>query len=101
LHRPLPPTLFPYTTLFRSYPRLRLAKFKNIFGERTALRSLRRKSIFSSPGLSPTVNPLFSQGMHRDHQRWYSHRLNRDMGVAIRSEERRVGQEGRARIGGD
>jgi len=21
--------------------------------------------------------------MHRDHQRWYSHRLNRDMGVAI------------------
>src|SRR5437016_12343804 len=66
-----------------SYPRLRLAKFKNIFCERTALRSLRRKSIFSSPGLSPTVNPLFSQGMHRDHQRWYSHRLNRDMGVAI------------------
>ena len=21
--------------------------------------------------------------MHRDHQRWYSHRLNREMGVAI------------------
>ena len=21
--------------------------------------------------------------MHRDHQRWYSHRLNRDMGVAV------------------
>src|SRR5437879_12182435 len=21
--------------------------------------------------------------MHRDHQRWYSHRLNRDMGIAI------------------
>ena len=21
--------------------------------------------------------------MHRDHQYWYSHRLNRDMGVAI------------------
>src|SRR5206468_178537 len=26
---------------------------------------------------------LSSHGMHRDHQRWYSHRLNRDMGVAI------------------
>src|SRR5438046_10664958 len=35
------------------------------------------------PSLSPTVNPLSSQAMHRDHQRWYSHRLNRDMGVAI------------------
>jgi esterase/lipase superfamily enzyme len=34
-------------------------------------------------GLSLTLNPLFSQAMHRDHQRWYSHRLNRDMGVAI------------------
>ena len=36
-----------------------------------------------TPGLSLTVNSLFSQAMHRDHQRWYSHRLNRDMGVAI------------------
>src|SRR5262245_36063576 len=35
------------------------------------------------PGLSPAVNPLSSQAMHRDHQRWYSHRLNRDMGVAV------------------
>ena len=35
------------------------------------------------PGLRPTVNPVSSHGMHRDHQRWYSHRLNRDMGVAI------------------
>ena len=34
-------------------------------------------------GLSPRVNPLSSYGMHRDHQRWYSHRLNRDMGVAV------------------
>jgi esterase/lipase superfamily enzyme len=37
----------------------------------------------SKPGLSTTVNPLSSQAMHRDHQYWYSHRLNRDMGVAI------------------
>jgi len=36
-----------------------------------------------TPGLRPTVNPVSSDGMHRDHQRWYSHRLNRDMGVAI------------------
>ena len=35
------------------------------------------------PGLSPTANPLSSEGMHRDYQHWYSHRLNRDMGVAI------------------
>src|SRR5213078_4567002 len=54
-----------------------------MFCERTALGSLRSKSIFSSPGLSPTVNPVSSAGMHRDHQRWYSHRLNRDMGDAI------------------
>jgi hypothetical protein len=47
------------------------------------VRSLRSKSIFSSPGLRLTVNPVSSHGMHRDHQRWYSHRLNRDMGVAI------------------
>src|SRR6476620_5466238 len=33
--------------------------------------------------LRPTVNPVFSHDMHRDHHRWYSHRLNRDMGVAI------------------
>ena len=33
--------------------------------------------------LEPGVNPLSSQAMHRDYQRWYSHRLNRDMGVAI------------------
>src|SRR5438105_2854173 len=67
----------------KNFPRLRPARFRNIFCERTALRSLRSKSIFSSPGLSPSVNPLFSQAMHRDHQRWYSHRLNRDMGVAV------------------
>ena len=35
------------------------------------------------PGLSPSVNPVSSQGMHRDYHRWYSHRLNRDMGVAV------------------
>ena len=35
------------------------------------------------PGLSPTFNPVSSQGMHRDYHRWYSHRLNRDMGVAV------------------
>ena len=34
-------------------------------------------------GLSPTVNPLFSQAMHREYHRWYSHRLNRDMGVVV------------------
>jgi esterase/lipase superfamily enzyme len=34
-------------------------------------------------GLSPIINPLSSHGMHRDHQCWYSHRLNRHMGVAI------------------
>ena len=33
--------------------------------------------------LRPTVNPISSHGMHRDHQHWYSHRLNRYMGVAI------------------
>src|SRR5947207_13137137 len=67
----------------KNFPKLRPARFRNIFCERTALRSLRSKSVFSSPGLSSSVNPLFSQAMHRDHQRWYSHRLNRDMGVAI------------------
>ena len=36
------------------------ALFKNIFCERTALRSLRSKSILSSPGLSPIVNQLSS-----------------------------------------
>src|SRR4030095_268493 len=36
-----------------------------------------------TPGLRLTVNPVSSHGMPRDHQRWYSHRLNRDMGVAI------------------
>src|SRR5438128_11941799 len=35
------------------------------------------------PGLSPRGNPLLSHAMHRNHQCWYSHRLNRDMGVAI------------------
>src|SRR5207249_2217288 len=43
--------------------------------------------VFSSgrcePRLSPTVNPVSSQGMHRDYHRWYSERLNRDMGVAV------------------
>ena len=42
----------------------------------SAARSLRAS-------LSPTVNPLSSQAMHRDHQCWYSDRLNRYMGVAI------------------
>jgi len=36
-----------------------------------------------NPGLSPTVDQLSSQAMHRDHQCWYSQRLNRYMGVAI------------------
>src|SRR5207248_8894493 len=35
------------------------------------------------PALSLTVNSVSSRDMHRDHQRWYSHRLNRDMGVAV------------------
>gem|GEM_PF-6521552 len=35
------------------------------------------------PGLRLTANPVSSHGMHRDHHRWYSYRLNRDMGVAI------------------
>src|SRR5437764_13426054 len=35
------------------------------------------------PGLSPRGNPLLSHAMHRNHQCWYSHRLNRNMGVAI------------------
>src|SRR5213075_147895 len=37
----------------------------------------------TSPALCEIINPLFSPSMHRDHQRWYSHRLSRDMGVAI------------------
>ena len=32
--------------------------------------------------MSPRVNQLSSYRMHRDRQYWYSHRLNRDMGVA-------------------
>jgi hypothetical protein len=28
-------------------------------------------------GLRPTVNPVSSHGMQRDHHRWYSHRLDR------------------------
>src|ERR1700693_4218575 len=35
------------------------------------------------PRLSSTANPLSSPAMHRDHQRWYSHRLSRDMGVNV------------------
>jgi esterase/lipase superfamily enzyme len=38
---------------------------------------------FDQTGLSLTADPVFSQAMHRDHHRWYSHRLNRDMGVAV------------------
>src|SRR5215831_13701830 len=46
-------------------------------------RYCRRAHAILTPGLSPTVDPLSSQAMHRDHQCWYSHRLNRHMGVAI------------------
>ena len=34
-------------------------------------------------GLELDRQPGILAGMHRDHQRWYSHRLNRDMGVAV------------------
>src|SRR4051794_40386210 len=34
-------------------------------------------------GLSLTIKPVSSPDMHRDHQRWYSHRLSRDMGVNV------------------
>src|SRR5450759_5942147 len=36
-----------------------------------------------TPGLSLTVGQVSSPVMHREHHRWYSHRLNRDMGVAV------------------
>jgi esterase/lipase superfamily enzyme len=29
------------------------------------------------------TSPVFSRNMHREHQRWYSHRLNREMGVNV------------------
>ena len=45
--------------------------------------TLRASHVIVTPGLRLNVNPVSSHGMHRDHQRWYSHRLNRDMGVAI------------------
>src|SRR6266550_2386693 len=44
--------------------------------ENRCLRSC--KKIFLRPCF-----PERLKRMHRDHQRWYSHRLNRDMGVAI------------------
>jgi hypothetical protein len=42
------------------------------------IRGLDRNS-----ALEPDYQPAILATMHRDHQYWYSQRLNRDMGVAI------------------
>src|SRR5690242_20569206 len=62
---------------------------KSLYKKRSSLVNRRGSDarvadrILPTGSLSPGFNPVFWPGMHRDHHRWYSHRLSRDMGVNV------------------
>src|SRR5438034_9150028 len=98
IRRPPISTLFPYTTLFRSAFRRNLLLLGDgcartgIFVAR--LRGRRKLSLLQENG---------SRGAHLDRGilRFPSRRIRGIRGALARSEERRVGKEGRARCGAE